>query len=236
MDLYPAIDVSAGRVVRVRRDDPTSTVVYPHDPLELAARYAREGARWVHVVDLDRVFGTGEAAALVAELARRVPARVQAGGGVTTAEAAASVLACGVARVIVHARAALAPGGLAAVARACGGAKVALALDARDGVVDLEPGGRRPVLDLAREAVAAGIRTVVLTDLAREGRLGGADAAGATALARDAGVDVIVSGGVGSLAELAAMRAAGVSGAIVGRALLDGRFTLSEALACSSSP
>jgi len=238
VDLYPAIDIRAGRVVRVRRDDPASAVVYPHDPLELAARYAREGARWVHVVDLDRVFGSGEAGALVAELARRVPARVQAGGGVTTAQAAAEVLSRGVARVIVHARAALAPGGLAAVARACGGERVALALDARDGVVELEagPGGRRPAVDLAREAAGAGIRTVVLTDLSREGRMRGADADGAASLARGAGVDVIVSGGVGSLAELEAMRDAGLSGAIVGRALLDGRFTLSEALACSSSP
>ncbi len=236
MDLYPAIDVRAGRVVRMRRDDPHAQVVYAHDPIALAERYAREGARWVHVVDLDRVFGFGEAGALLADLVRRVAAHVQAGGGVTTPATAGAVLDCGVRRVIVHAKAALAPGGLAAVAARCGGARLALALDAAHGLVDLGEGtAARPAAELAGEAAAAGIGTVVLTDLSREGRLGGADVAGATQLAREAAVDVIVSGGVGSLEELSALRDAGVAGVVVGRALLDGRFTLGEALACSSS-
>jgi len=235
VDLYPAIDVRAGRVVRMRRDDPHTEVAYPHDPVTLAERYAREGARWVHVVDLDRVFGLGDQGALLADLARRVAADVQAGGGVTTAATAGAVLDCGVRRVIVHPKAALAPGGLRAVAARCGGARLALALDVRRGLVELGEGTARPAADLAREAVAAGIRIVVLTDLSREGRLGGADVASATRLARDAAVDVVVSGGVGSLEELSAMRDAGVSGVVVGRALLDGRFTLAEALACSSS-
>jgi len=235
VDLYPAIDVRAGRVVRMRRDDPHAEVAYPHDPIALAERYAREGARWVHVVDLDRVFGFGDQRALLADLARRVAAHVQAGGGVTDAAAAGAVLDCGVRRVIVHAKATLAAGGLAAVAQRCGSGRLALALDARQGMVGLGDGAAvRPAADLAREAAAAGIGTVILTDLSREGGLGGADVAGATRLACDAAVDVIVSGGVGSLEELSALRDAGVAGVVVGRALLDGRFTLAEALACSS--
>jgi phosphoribosylformimino-5-aminoimidazole carboxamide ribotide isomerase len=238
VDLYPAIDVRAGRVVRMRRGDAGSEIVYHQDPFAVAERYAREGARWVHVVDLDRVFGFGEQTALIGELGRRVTARLQAGGGVTTAEEAGAVLACGVERVIVRAAAALGPGGLAALTRRCGAGRLAVAVDARDGMVDLGDGtgaGNLPAVELAREAAAAGIRTIVFTDLAREGRLGGGDVAGAASLAGDAGVDVLVSGGVGSLEELERMRDAGVAGVVVGRALLEGRFTLREALACSSS-
>jgi phosphoribosylformimino-5-aminoimidazole carboxamide ribotide isomerase len=238
MDLYPAIDVRAGRVVRMRRGDAASEIVYHPDPVAVAERYVREGARWVHLVDLDRVFGFGEQTELVTELARRLAARLQAGGGVTTAAEAEALLACGVARVIVRAAAALEPGGFAALAGRCGAPRLAVAVDARDGMVELGAGagaGSVPAVQVAREAAAAGIRTIVLTDLLREGRLGGADLAGATSLALAAGVDVIVSGGVGSLEELQRMREAGVSGVVVGRALLEGRFTLPEALACSSS-
>ena len=157
----------------------------------------------------------------------------------TRAAEVEALLAGGVERVIVRAAAALEPGGFAALAGRCGAARLAVAVDAREGMVDLGGGvgaGNVPAEDLAREAAAAGIRTIVLTDLLREGRLGGADLAGATSLALAAGVDVVVSGGVGSLEELVRMREAGVAGAVVGRALFEGRFTLSEALACSSPP
>jgi len=170
VDLYPAIDVRAGRVVRMRRDDAHSSTLYHYDPFAIAERYVREGARWVHVVDQDRVFGFGEQTALIRELARRLAARLQAGGGITTAEEAGALLEYVVERVIVRGAAAQGPGGLAALARQCGAARLALAVDARDGMVDL------------------------------------GDGAGA-----------------------------GLAGAVVGRALLDGRFTLREALACSSS-
>jgi len=241
MHLFPAIDVRAGRVVRMRRGDASHAIEYAHDPLGLAERYARAGARWLHVVDLDRVFGLGRQDALVAELARRAGAAVsvQAGGGLTTADEAAAVLACGAARVLVRAAAGLGPGGFAVLARRCGAARLALALDARGGMVDFGDGagaGTLTAAEVARDAAAAGIRTIVFTDLAREGRLGGADVAGAAALAREAGVDVIVSGGVSALDEVTRIREAGLAGAVVGRALLEERFTLAEALACSSSP
>jgi phosphoribosylformimino-5-aminoimidazole carboxamide ribotide isomerase len=96
-------------------------------------------------------------------------------------------------------------------------------------------GGAVPAVELARAAARAGVRTVVYTDLGREGGLGGADVAGAAALSRDGGVEVIVSGGVSALEDLRAIRAAGLAGVVVGRALLEGRFSLREALACSSS-
>lgn len=239
MDLFPAIDVRAGRVVRMRRGDAGSEIVYDHDPLAVAERYAGAGARWVHLVDLDRVFGFGEQMGLIADVARRVAVRLQVGGGVTTAEEVGAVLACGVERVIVRAAAARRPGGFTALARRFSGARLAVAVDARSGTVEWgdELGAESlSAVELSRQAAAAGIRTMVFTDLAREGRLGGADVAGAASLARDAGVDVIVSGGVSALEEVERIRDAGLAGAVIGRALFEGRFTLREALACSSSP
>jgi phosphoribosylformimino-5-aminoimidazole carboxamide ribotide isomerase len=237
VELYPAIDIRAGRVVRVRRGDPGSEIVYHTDPLVVAERYARDGARWIHVVDLDRVFGAGDQTALIEELVRRVPLRWQAGGGAATAEEADALFACGISRVIVRASGGAA--GLQDLAESCGGARLAVALD-----VAGQPAGasaRSPhALDhagavaLARAASSAGIATVVYTDLGLEGRLGGADVGGAVALAAAAGVEVIVSGGISALAEISSIRDAGVAGAVVGRALYEGKFTLREALACSS--
>lgn len=241
MDLYPAIDIRAGRVVRVRRGDPSSEIVYHDDPAAVAERYAREGARWVHVVDLDRVFGSGQQTALIGDLARRFPLRLQCGGGLADAEEVAAVLACGVERAIVRGAAARALGWLEALAARFGGSRLAVAIDvAGDGPGSAPRGAgegltARDAAALARNAARAGIRTVIYTDLGREGLLVGTDVRSAAALARDSGADVIVSGGIHTLDELARVRDAGLAGAIVGRALFEGRFTLREALACSSS-
>jgi phosphoribosylformimino-5-aminoimidazole carboxamide ribotide isomerase len=235
VELYPAIDIRAGRVVRVRRGDPGSEIVYRDDPLAVAESYARDGARWLHVVDLDRVFGAGDQTALISELARRVPLRWQAGGGATTAAEAEALFGCGISRVVV--RAAAGAAGLEELVRRCGGARLAVALDVAGAAASARGPG---ALDsagaaaLARTAKAAGIGTVVYTDLGLEGRLGGADVDGAAALAQAAGVEVVVSGGIRSLEEISSIRDAGLAGAVVGRALYEGRFTLREALACSS--
>jgi phosphoribosylformimino-5-aminoimidazole carboxamide ribotide isomerase len=239
VELYPAIDIRAGRVVRVRRGDPASEILYHHDPFAVAEGYARDGASWVHVVDLDRVFGFGDQTALITELARRIPLRFQVGGGVTTAADVAAVIACGARRVIVRAAAALEPGGLEALARSYDGSRLAVAVDVRDGPAAAGAGGARALdrlgaVALARTAAGAGIRTVIYTDLGREGGLGGADIGSAAALAGEAGVNVVVSGGIHSLQEVERIRDAGLAGAIVGRALFEGRFTLRQALACSS--
>ena len=237
MELYPAIDIRAGRVVRMRRGDPGSEIVYHTDPLAVAEGYARDGARWIHVVDLDRVFGVGDQTAVIAQLVRRVPLRWQAGGRAASVEEADALFACGISRVIVRASGGAA--GLQDMARRCTGSRLAVALDVaapQAGASPRGPNGLDPAgaVALARSAASAGIGTVVYTDLGLEGRLGGADVGGAAALAKAAGVEVVVSGGIHSLEEISAIRAAGLAGAVVGRALYEGKFTLREALACSS--
>ena len=226
MELYPAVDVQGGRVARSAA----------RDPLAVAQQFARDGARWVHFVDLDRALGIGDNR----ELARRVLAGagekllVQVGGALGTEPAIAEMLAWGARRVVVGTQAALDAALLARLVTRHGADRVAVGIDARDGrvaargsttVVDMTP------VELARRAQSVGARTVIYTDAARDGTLTGPDLDGARALAA-LGLDVIVSGGVASLDDLRHAAAARLAGAIVGRALHEGRFTLAEALAC----
>jgi phosphoribosylformimino-5-aminoimidazole carboxamide ribotide isomerase len=238
VEIYPAIDIRAGRVVRMRRGDPSSEIVYHRDPLAVAEAYARDGSRWIHVVDLDRVFGTGDQTALLEDLARRVPLRWQAGGGAATTAEVETLFACGMSRVIVRA-ASRGGAGFEELARRCGGSRLAVALDVAartDAAARLHPDAldHAGAVALAREAKAAGIGAVIYTDLGLEGRLGGTDVGGAAALAQAACVEVIVSGGIHTLEEISSISEAGLAGAVVGRALYEGRFTLREALGCSS--
>lgn len=237
MEIFPAIDVRAGRVVRMPRGDPSREKLYHPDPLAVADGYVAAGARWVHVVDLDRAFGFGDQTALVAALVKRLPIPVQVGGGLWTADQATAMRDCGVQRVVLGARAAASPDLLRELADLFSEDWLALAIDVKDGRAwsrDWVDASTLSPEALARRALAAGIRTVAYTDLSREGALSGADVEGAAALARAARVEVIVSGGVSSLADLVRVRDAGLAGAIIGRALFEGRFTLQEALACSS--
>jgi phosphoribosylformimino-5-aminoimidazole carboxamide ribotide isomerase len=226
VELYPAVDVQGGRVAR------SAT----RDPLVVARRFARAGARWVHFVDLDRALGTGDNR----ELARRFLAGagekvlVQVGGALATETAIAEMLAWGASRVVIGTRAATDRALVARLLGRHGADRLAVGIDARDGrvaargsttVLDLAP------LELARRVQALGARTAIYTDAARDGALTGPDVEGARAIAA-LGLDVIVSGGVASLADLRSAADAGLAGAIVGRALHEGRFTLAEALAC----
>ncbi len=226
MELFPAVDVQGGRVVR-------SAAL---DPLAVARRFAHDGARWVHFVDLDRALGTGDNR----ELARRFVAGtggellVQVGGALGTEAAIAEMLAWGATRVVIGTRAAIDAGLVARLLARHGPDRLAVGIDARDGrvaarasttVVDLTP------VELARRVQALGARTAIYTDAARDGTLTGPDLDGAQAIAA-LGLDVIVSGGVASLDDLRRAADAGLAGAIVGRALHEGRFTLAQALAC----
>ena len=227
MELYPAIDVQGGRVARA------SAALA--DPLAALERYARDGARWVHYVDLDRAYGRGDNRDLTRTVLAAGGARVQVGGGLSTEAAIEELLAWGAARVV-------AGGGAVTDSRLAdrllarhGAERIAFGIDSRDGQFAPRASGpvrvpEIPATDLARRLSTQGARTIVYTDVSRDGTLEGLDLTGARAL--DAQLDVIVSGGVASLDDLRAARAAGLAGAIVGRALHEAKFTLAEALAC----
>ena len=234
MELYPAVDVQGGRVVRLRQGAADQATAYSEDPVAVAQAFARDGARWVHFVDLDRAFGRGDNRPLARRFlaAARVP--VQVGGGLRTAEAIEEMLAWGASRVVIGTKAATDPAFVERLLARHGPNRLAVGIDVKDGQVAVR--GWTEVFDLtalqlAERVHAQGARTVIYTDVARDGMLTGPDVAGARALAAR-GLDVIASGGVASLDDLRSVRAAGLGGAIVGRALYEGRFTLAEALQC----
>jgi phosphoribosylformimino-5-aminoimidazole carboxamide ribotide isomerase len=238
LELYPALDIHAGRVVRASRATLHGAVVYHEDPVALAEEWAAAGARWLHVVDLDRAFGLGDQTALLGALVKRLRIPVQVGGGLWTAEDVERMRDLGVQRVLLGSRAAAFTTLLAAIADQFSPDSLGLALDVEGGRVwarDWSDAPRWTPAELAWKARTAGIGTMAYTELSREGALQGPAVESASAIAREVNLDVIVSGGVGALGDLARIRDAGLAGAIVGRALHENRFSLEDALKCCSS-
>ena len=240
MDLFPAIDIRHGRVVRLSQGEATRQTVYGEDPVTVAERLAEEGARWIHVVDLDRAFGDGENLAVVRQIVARVGGgvRVQLGGGLRTVPLVREGLDQGVARAVLGTAAAVDAAIVPAAVAAAGVDRIAVGIDARDGRVAIRGWTETSELTaeaLARRVVGEGVRTIIYTDIARDGMLSGPDIEGARRM-QAAGVGVIASGGIAGVSDLLAVREAGLAGAIVGRALYEGRLTLAEALEAAAGP
>lgn len=228
MDLYPAVDLEGGRVVRAHGA--------MAEPLHALAELTRAGARWIHLVDMDRAYARGDNHALMQQVINAARVRVQVGGGLYRESDIDQMFTLGATRVIIGPRGAVDRGIVERMLARHGPTRLAVGIDARDGRV--APRGTKEILaltaiELAKQVARQGIRTIIYNEVSRDGMLTGPDIEGATGIA-SLGVDVIVSGGVGSLDDLRAARAAGLAGACVGRALYDGRFTIAEALACLS--
>jgi phosphoribosylformimino-5-aminoimidazole carboxamide ribotide isomerase len=239
VDLYPAIDLRAGRAVRLYQGDYSQETVYGTDPVAVARSFAAAGARWIHVVDLDAArSGVAENRGVVASIAGAVhpSVAVQSGGGVRSAEAADALMSAGVARVVLGTAALESPGLVAELASRM---PVAVGLDVRGREVAIHgwtAGSGADVLDVVRRFEDVGVDAVVVTQIALDGTLAGPDVEGLSAVLDATSLAVIASGGVGSLADLetlASLSTGGrtLAGAIVGKALYEGRFTVAEALA-----
>jgi phosphoribosylformimino-5-aminoimidazole carboxamide ribotide isomerase len=245
VDLYPAIDLLGGRVVQLRQGDYDRATDYGGDPAAVAATFVEQGARWIHVVDLDAArTGQPRNRGAVEAIVRAAPgARVEVGGGVRDASDAEALLGAGVARVVLGTAAVADPplvGRLAA--RHPGG--VAVGLDARDGEVAVRgwtAGSGASVLDLVARFAGDGVGAFVVTDIGRDGTLSGPDIRGLVSVLAATDVPVVASGGVGSLDDLRALAdleagGRGLAGAIVGTAIHDGRFSVADALAVLAAP
>lgn len=231
MDIYPAIDIQGGCVVR--RGAPGG---WGADPVAQAEAFVAAGARWLHVVDLDRAFRTGtDNTRWVRRICAMGGVAVQVGGNLVEPVWVAEAAAAGATRVVFGTAAALDEALLGRLVEVTGRDRAAVAIELRGGRVALRGStasiGAAPG-ELVQHVVAGGVATVVHRDLDRDGRLSGADLEGAAALGQ-AGARVIAAGGVGSLQELRTARALGLDGVVVGRALYEQRFTLREALRCS---
>jgi phosphoribosylformimino-5-aminoimidazole carboxamide ribotide isomerase len=234
--LYPAIDLKAGQVVRLKRGEMDQATVYAEDPAAQAVSFAAAGFAWVHVVDLDGAFAgrPANAEAVRAILGAVRGLSVQLGGGIRDMKTAEAWLAAGVTRIILGSAAVKDPDFARAACRAFPG-QVALGIDARDGMVATEGWAETSSTtaeELARRYADAGPAAIIYTDIARDGMLTGVNVDATASLARAVPIPVIASGGVASTADITALKEEGtVAGAILGRALYDGRIDPAEALA-----
>lgn len=229
MLLYPAIDLMNGQAVRLRQGRAEDKTVYSDDPAAVAREWAERGGDWLHVVDLDAAF-SGEQSNLeiVKRIAGEIALPVQLGGGLRDEAAIERALAAGVARVVIGTRAAESPDFIARAVERFGGDKIAVGIDARDGMVAVKGWTLTTglsALDLARGAAAAGAAAIIYTDITTDGMLQGPNLAATAEVVRAVPIGVIASGGVSSAADLVKLeQIGGLAGAIIGRALFDGRI------------
>lgn len=242
MDIYPAIDLRGGSVVRLVQGDFDRETSYGKDPLGVAEGYLEAGASWIHVVDLDAArSGVPAHLDVISDIATRVGVAVQAGGGVRSREAAVRLLDTGAERIVIGTAAVEHPELVAELCDEYPG-RVAVGLDARGRDVATrgwETGTGADLLLLAEQFSQLEVGALVVTEIGRDGTLSGPDLEQLASVLEVSDRPVIASGGVGSLEHLAALRelqanGRGLAGVIVGKALYSGRFSLAEALAIAN--
>ncbi|MDY0088405.1 MAG: 1-(5-phosphoribosyl)-5-[(5-phosphoribosylamino)methylideneamino]imidazole-4-carboxamide isomerase [Coriobacteriia bacterium] len=237
MRIFPAIDILDGKAVRLRQGRYDQVTVYNDDPVEQARIWADGGAEWLHVVDLDGARdGVPTNIDVIARMVREVGVPVQTGGGIRTMETLDRLHDVGVTRTVLGTSLVRDPEFVAAAAHKYAG--IVAGVDARDGKVAVEgwrEGTEREVTELIEELAALGVQRVVYTDISRDGMQTGVNARAYRELSERSPMTVIASGGVSTLDDIRALAAIGrrVEGAIVGTALYEARFTLSEAIAAS---
>lgn len=233
MDIFPAIDLKEGRVVRLTEGDYGRMDVYGDDPAAVAEGFRAAGATYLHVVDLDGARdGTPKNREALRALSGVKGLLVQTGGGLRTRERVEEALALGVFRVILGTAALRDPDFLRAMVRAYG-EKIAVGVDARGGKAAVSGWLQTTDTDAMAFCVSLrdlGVRTVIYTDISRDGKLSGPNLAAYQALSEIGGLRIIASGGVSGEADIAALLKTGVHGAIIGKALYEGRIDLARAL------
>jgi phosphoribosylformimino-5-aminoimidazole carboxamide ribotide isomerase len=241
LTLYPAIDLKDGRCVRLKRGAMESATVFNDDPAAQALSFERDGFAWLHCVDLDGAFAGRPAnadAVKAIRAATRLP--IQLGGGIRGLAAIESWLALGIDRVILGTAALQNPALVREAARAFPG-RIVVGADAKGGRIATEGWAEISDLtpaDLARKFEDAGVAAILFTDVDGDGLLGGVNVAATAALARAVRIPVIASGGVGGIADIEALAAAGepnIDGVVIGRALYDGRINPQAALALANT-
>jgi phosphoribosylformimino-5-aminoimidazole carboxamide ribotide isomerase len=240
--LFPAIDLKDGTCVRLVRGSMASATVFSRDPAAQARRFAESGFAWLHVVDLNGAFAghsvNGDA---VQAIRHAVDLRIQLGGGIRDRDAIESWLELGIDRVVLG-TAALRDPELVRHAAADHPRTIVVGVDARSGRVAVEGWAKTTevgVVELAQRFEDCGVASLVYTDIARDGALSGIDAEAVADLARQVRIPVIASGGVSTLADIAALKAYeadGIAGIICGRALYDGRIDPQAALRLLAEP
>jgi phosphoribosylformimino-5-aminoimidazole carboxamide ribotide isomerase len=232
LQLIPAIDLMNGKIVRLTHGDPKTAKVYGQfgGPVETAKKWKAEGARKLHIIDLDAALGIGNNLAVIADI---VDLPIQVGGGIRKIEAVEKLLNLGVSQVILGALAFSDPKAVTQIQQGFGAKSVIVALDNRDGKIMVE-GWKTPTALGMKEALekfaALGVTAFLVTSITKDGTLSGPDLDTLREACQYSNVEIIAAGGIGGLNDLVALKRIGVEGAVIGKALYEGRFTLKEAL------
>jgi len=232
--VFPAIDLRAGKVVRLAQGDPARQTVYGDDPLAFAELWKAEGAAWLHVVNLDGAFDK-EASANRAALQRilSLGLKVQFGGGLRDAAAVSAAMETGVSRAVIGTAAIVNPSLVDWALGAYGTERIAVGIDAQDGLVRIKGWAESTSVqanELGRDLRTRGLTWCIFTDISRDGLQTGVNLPATTRLAAASGLQVIASGGVASTQDVRHVRAAGLAGVVIGRALYEGKIQLRSIL------
>lgn len=236
--IYPAIDMRGGNCVRLLQGDYDKETVYGDSPFDMARQFAAAGAEWIHMVDLDGAKdGRRVNDRFVIQAAKELDAHVQIGGGIRTEADILHYLENGIDRVIIGSIAVSNPDFAIEMIKKYGG-KIAVGIDAKNGFVATHgwiDTSKVRAVELGKRFADAGAETFIFTDIATDGTLSGPNIDAVCEMAEATGRQVIASGGVSSLGDLKAIAAKVISGAIVGKALYEKRFSLEEALGVGKS-
>ncbi len=236
MLIIPAIDLRNGKVVRLFQGKFNQEKIYSSDPVKVAKHWAKQGAKFLHIVDLDGASsGVSKNLEVLKNIITQVGVPLEFGGGVRSIETISELLELGVERVVLGTRAANDAQFLKKAWKKFG-EEIIVSIDAKEGKVLTQGWNKsssKTTLDFAEELKEVGFKQVIYTDISKDGALVGPNILGIKELIRKTGLDVIASGGVASLKDLVKLNSLakkGVSGVIVGKALYEGKFTLAEAL------
>lgn len=237
MIIYPAIDLKDGQCVRLVQGRAENKTIYSDSPADVAKNFQEQGAGWLHIVDLDGAFsGAPRNTAVIKAIAANINIPFQVGGGLRRREDVETILNTGARRVIIGSRAVSSPDFVKDLIRNFGPERIVLGLDARDGMVAVEgwvQTSQLSALDFGKQMKDLGVKRAVFTDVSRDGLLQGPNLASIEAMARNTGLEIIASGGVSSREDIRSLKRIenlGISGAIIGKAIYEGKITLAEAL------
>lgn len=235
MEVIPAIDLMKGKVVRLFQGDPKTAKIYDQlgDPVAIAKMWEKDGAKTLHIIDLDAALNLGNNFAMISKIADAVNLPIQVGGGIRKLETAENLLKMGISRIILGSLAFNEPHTLTKIQKKFGNERLIVALDHQNGRVMVE-GWKTPTKLGIEEALAKfldlQIKTFLVTSITQDGTLVGPDVNTLSKVCVNPRVNIIAAGGVSSLNDLITLKQIGVKGVIVGKALYEGRFTLKEAI------
>ena len=240
MLVIPSIDLRNGKCVRLLQGRPEDETVFSDNPVAMASRWQSEGAKLLHLVDLDGAFeGTPKNLAVIEEIVESIDIPAQLGGGIRNMERLEQILGIGVWRAILG-TAALKNPDLVKTACLKYGERIAVDIGARDGMVATQGWldvSAKPAIEFAQEMESLGVKTIIYTDIKQDGMLTGPNLESTRAIAESVNIDIIASGGISSLTDIQALKSlesVGVVGAITGKALYTGKINLREAISLAN--